>query len=77
VVIAIMAWGFGALLSWPMSVALTDMLSVAMNLPLAYQFSWSGVGIWLASVLVIAVAASLMPAYRASQVSVRDAIAYE
>ncbi|MDZ4178919.1 MAG: FtsX-like permease family protein [Coriobacteriia bacterium] len=77
VVIAFMAWGLGTLLSWPMSVALTDMLSVAMNLPLAYEFSWSGVGIWLASVLVIAVAASLMPAYRASQVSVRDAIAYE
>lgn len=77
VVIALMAWGAGALLSWPMSVALTEMLSAAMNLPLAYRFSWSGVGIWLVSVLVIAVGASLLPAYRASQVSVRDAIAYE
>ena len=48
-----------------------------MSLPLAYEFSWDGVGLWLVSVLVIAVVASLIPAWNASRVSVRDAIAYE
>ena len=77
VVIAVMAWGLGALLSWPLSVWLVSALGTAMTLPLSYAFSWGGVGLWLASVLVIAAVASLLPAWRASQVSVRDAIAYE
>ena len=77
VVVAAMAWALGALLSWPLSVALVSALGAAMSMPLAYAFSWSGVGLWLASVLVIAVIASLIPAWNASQVSVRDAIAYE
>jgi putative ABC transport system permease protein len=77
VVIAMMAWFVGAVLSWPMSWLLTWGLGQAMSLPLSYTFSWQGVGIWMASVLVIAVVASLIPAWNASRVSVRDAIAYE
>ncbi len=77
VVVGLMAWGLGALGSWPISLLLTNALSGAMNLPLTYVFSFAGVGIWLGAVLVIAVLASLLPSWRASQVSVRDAIAYE
>ncbi len=77
VVVALMAWGAGALLSWPLSVWLVSVLGGAMSLPLAYAFSWDGVGLWLAAVLVIAVFASLIPAWNASRVSVRDAISYE
>lgn len=77
VVIGLMAWGIGAVASWPISLLLTRGLSAAMNVPLSYTFSFAGVGIWLASVLVIAVVASLLPSWRASQVSVRDAISYE
>lgn len=76
-VVALMAWFVGALLSWPMSVALTDMLSDAMGLPLVYAYSWSGVGITLLAMTAVALAASLLPSYRASQVSVRDSIAWE
>ena len=77
VVVALIAWGLGALASYPMSYGLTILLERAMNLPLSFTYSWAGVGIWLASVLAIAVLASILPAYRASQVSVRDAISYE
>jgi putative ABC transport system permease protein len=77
IVVGLMAWGLGAVLSWPLSVWLVQALGTAMSLPLAYAFSWDGVGLWLASVLVIAVVASLIPAWNASRVSVRDAIAYE
>ena len=77
VVIGLIAWAVGAVLSYPMSAVLLDMLSDAMGLPLTFEYSWPGVGIWLVAVSVIAVVASLLPAYRASQVSVRDAIAYE
>jgi putative ABC transport system permease protein len=77
VVVAIMAWAAGALLSWPLSVWLVGALGGAMSLPLAYKFSWAGVFLWLASVIAIAVLSSLIPAWNASRVSVRDAIAYE
>ncbi len=77
VVIALMAWGLGAVLSWPMSMWLVNALGTAMSLPLSYSFSYQGVGLWLALVLGIATVASLLPAWRASQVSIRDAIAYE
>jgi len=77
VVIAVMAWGLGALLSWPFSIWLVGVLGDAMTLPLSYAFSYVGVWAWLAIVIAIAVVASLLPAWRASQVSIRDAIAYE
>lgn len=77
VVVSLMAWGAGAVLSWPLSVWLVRALAESMSLPLAYRFSWPGVWIWLGSVVAIAVVASLLPSWRASQVSVRDAIAYE
>ena len=77
VVVALMAWAMGAVLSWPLSVWLVSALGSAMSLPLSYAFSWAGVLGWLVAVVVIAVLASLLPAWRASQVSVRDAIAYE
>jgi putative ABC transport system permease protein len=76
-VVAVMAWSMGAVLSWPISIWLVDALGKAMSLPLSYKFSWIGVGAWLALVVAIAGLASLLPAWRASQVSIRDAIAYE
>jgi putative ABC transport system permease protein len=76
-VIALMAWGAGAVLSWPLSIWLVDALGSAMSLPLSYAFSWSGIGGWLVTVVAIAAGASVLPAWRASQVSIRDAIAYE
>ncbi len=77
VVIALIAWALGALASYPMSILLLDMLEGAMGLPLTFDYSWVGVGVWLASVTIVAVFASLLPAFRAAQVSVSDAIAYE
>ncbi len=77
VVVAVMAWAIGAIVSWPLSVWLVDALGTAMSLPLSYRFSWPGVGMWLALMVAIASLASLLPAWRASQVSIRDAISYE
>jgi putative ABC transport system permease protein len=77
VVVGIMAWGLGAVLSWPLSFWLVRALGMAMGLPLSYRFSYVGVGAWLVAVVIIASVASLLPAWRAAQVSIRDAIAYE
>jgi ABC-type lipoprotein release transport system permease subunit len=48
-----------------------------MTFPLTFAYSLSGVLVWLAFVIVIAVLASLLPASRAARVSVAEAIAYE
>jgi putative ABC transport system permease protein len=77
VVIALMAWAIGAVVSWPMSYWLNRALGGAMTLDLSYVFSWEGVVIWLVAVIAIAAFASILPAWRAAQISVRDAIAYE
>lgn len=77
IAVGVIAWAIGTVLAYPMSWGLTVLLEEAMGMPLAFTFSWPGVGLWLAAVVLIAALASLVPAYRASQVSVRDAIAYE
>jgi putative ABC transport system permease protein len=77
IVIGVLSWIGGLILSWPMSYGLVVMLEGAIGIQLTYAFSWEAVGGWLVIVAAISAVASLIPAYRASQVSVRDAIAYE
>jgi putative ABC transport system permease protein len=77
VMIGLMSWVLGVLLTYPISLGLVRLLEKAITIPLAYEFSWTGVVAWLGVVSAISAVASLLPAYRASQVSVRDAIAYE
>jgi ABC-type lipoprotein release transport system permease subunit len=48
-----------------------------MQLPLDFSYSMGAVLLWLAIVLVLSALASLWPALRATQVSVREALAYE
>ena len=77
IVIGVLSWAGGLVLSWPMSYALVKMLEGAIGIQLSYAFSWEAVGGWLVIVAAISAVASLIPAFRASQVSVRDAISYE
>jgi putative ABC transport system permease protein len=77
VTVGTIAWAAGAMLAYPLSLGLVRLLAGAIGLPLSYAFSWVGVAAWLALMLVISGLASVAPAFRASQVSVRDAIAYE
>ncbi len=48
-----------------------------LNVPLLYTFSFGGVVLWMVIALILAALASLIPAYRASRMSVRDVLAYE
>lgn len=77
VTVGAIAWFLGALLAYPLSFALVRALGGAIGAPLTYSFSWSGVFTWLGLMLAISALASLAPAFRASRVSVREAIAYE
>lgn len=77
ITVGVIAWLFGAILAYPMSYWLVGALELSIGIPLTYVFSWSGVGSWLGLMLLISGFASIAPAFRASQVSVRDAISYE
>jgi putative ABC transport system permease protein len=76
--IGVLSWGIGALVAWPISKALSDALGMTfVRRPLAYAYSPEGVVIWLGVVVVLAAAASLLPAWRASRLAVRQVLAYE
>jgi putative ABC transport system permease protein len=77
VVIGLLSWAGGVVLSIPMSYGLVALLGGAIGVPLSFAFSWEAVIGWLLIVTAISAVASLLPAFNASQVSVRDAIAYE
>jgi putative ABC transport system permease protein len=78
VLIGIFSWGLGALLAFPLSKRLSDAVGMAMlQVPLSYTFSAAGVVLWLAIVVVLATAASALPAWNASRLAVSDILAYE
>jgi putative ABC transport system permease protein len=74
------------LMSWmiaiPISLVVTPLLANAMGQTmfqsnLDYRFNWEAVFIWLAIVLVISTLASIIPAYNATRVNVRQSLNYE
>lgn len=76
--IGVLAWLAGAVVSVPISRLLSDAIGDAfVQRPLAFAPSLVGFGAWLAVVLVLASLASLGPAWRASRISVREVLAYE
>jgi putative ABC transport system permease protein len=78
VLIGVISWIIGAALAIPLSVALSTIVGNAfLRAPLSYAFSLSGAALWLVVVILLAALASILPAWNASRVSVRDALAYE
>ena len=78
VVIGVLAWLAGAVLSIPLGRILSDMLGqVFVQRPLAFTPSIAGLGMWLAVVLLLSVLGSLVPAWRASRLAVRQVLSYE
>ncbi len=73
------------MLSWLVAVPVSFLVSqpVATGLgkamfgaTLDYQYNWAAVGIWLGTILVVSIFASILPARSATRVSVRDSLAY-
>ncbi len=78
VLIGLMSWALGAIIAIPISRTLSDALGmVFLSRPLSYALSAEGVILWLAIVLALAAVASLLPAWRASRLAVREVLAYE
>jgi len=76
-VVGTISWFLGAIISVPISWALMQALMDALGMSLAYRYSFSGVVVCLVLVWIISALGSVLPAWRASQVSIRDAISYE
>jgi putative ABC transport system permease protein len=72
------SWGLGTLLAVPLSKGLSAVLGAAViHSSLDYVFDVQGMLLWLVLALALAALASYLPARRASQITVRDVLAYE
>ena len=78
VVIGMISWGIGAILSIPFSYLLSSILSNAIfNHPIPVEFTAEGFLIWLLVVLSLAALASILPARKATRLTIREVLAYE
>jgi putative ABC transport system permease protein len=86
--VALIFMGEGLLLgviSWAQAVPLSmlgaryfvDALGNALQFPFAYQYSVAGMWAWLGIIVGLSLAASWLPARRATLISVRESLAYE
>jgi putative ABC transport system permease protein len=73
----LISWGISFPLSFALGRTLADALGRAMfEANLDYQYSYPAVMIWLVIIVVISTLASILPARNATQISVRDSLAY-
>jgi putative ABC transport system permease protein len=73
------------MLSWLIAVPLSFLIAqpmasalgkVMFNADLSFRYNYAAVVVWLAIILVISTVASVLPARNATQISVRDSLAY-
>jgi putative ABC transport system permease protein len=78
VVIGVLSWTIAALLAWPVSKVLGDVLVMAMlKGGVDFVFEPWGLLIWLIVSISVSAAGSFVPAWKASRTTVREALAYE
>jgi putative ABC transport system permease protein len=76
--IGLLSWLMGAALAIPMTLGLNAAVGNAvMGQPLTYAYSMQGMWLWLGAVILLSVLASAIPARNASQLTVREVLAYE
>ena len=77
-VVGVLSWTIAALLAWPVSKVLGDVLVRAMlRGGLDFVFEPAGLVIWLIVSISVSAAGSFIPAWKASRTTVREALAYE
>lgn len=77
-VIGLLSWTIAAVLAWPVSNAVGNVLVKALfQSGLDFTFEPLGLLIWLLFSLSVSAAGSFLPAWKASQTTVREALAYE
>jgi putative ABC transport system permease protein len=77
-IIGLISFVIGSLLSVPGGIGLTALLGEAFfGAPLTYTFNVQSILYWLGLSMVVAAGASVYPAMQASRINVREAMAYE
>jgi len=78
IIIGMVSWAIGALIALPLSRLLAEAVGQAfLKSSPSYVFSITGALLWLGTVIVLAAVSSMLPAWNASRVTVRDVLAYE
>ncbi len=78
IILGLISWAIGALLAYPIMLLLNRQVGFVLIRSLPPDvYSWNGLFLWLAVVLVVAALASLLPAQRAARLTVREVLAYE
>ncbi len=76
--IGLISYALGAFLSFPITLLLSNVISLAIfGSPAALAVTLQGFGIWLTVVAGLAVLASVLPARTATQLTIREVLAYE
>ena len=76
--IGVLSWLAGVILALPISVLLSRQVGILfLESPLEFSFSILGTAIWLFLSVLLSAAASLLPAWNAARLSVRDVLSYE
>ncbi len=78
VFIGLLSWLFGALLAFPITALLSGIISAAIfQSAIALALNWVGFALWLGLVLLLSALASILPAYNAARLTIREVLAYE
>ncbi len=78
IAIGVLSGIFGALLAPPLGMLLSNGIGIAiMGTELKFSYSFTGVWVWLALVVILSGLASFIPARNAARLTVREVLAYE
>ena len=78
VLIGLLSWMLSCLAALPLSKQLADvMFQIIFDRDAALAFTFLGNLIWLGLVMLLSVLASVVPAYNASKLTIREVLAYE
>lgn len=78
ITVALISWAASALISYPLGRALSEaLISTTFGATAGFVYSFLGLFVWLVIVVLIGVIASLSPAQKAAQLTVREVLSYE
>jgi putative ABC transport system permease protein len=75
--LGLIAWVIAIPLSVPVGQAFAEVIGQVIQFSIIYQFSWSGALTWLIIIVILSILGSVVPAIRATRISVRESLAYE
>ena len=76
--IGVLSWMLAALAAWPISKGIGNFLVMALlHGGLDFSFELKGLVVWLAVSVLLSLLGSFLPAWHASQCTVREALGYE